>query len=331
MYAFFGFESSTFAIEETIEPARNTPLSLLISLSLTLVLYCSSSLSLVLMKPFDTIDVHASYPDAFASVRLVYLIVSIGPLISMSGGLVSNVYAIVRLAFNMAKDGLLFRCFGQVDARTKIPRVATIISMTLCMALVLAIDIKDLIGFVDISGFLTYSLVAMGLLVLRYFDFDYDNDDHDHDHGYGEPRVSFVLFVYFCCKLCCYLINERQAAASDANGGAHDKRRRRRRRHVATPLEQPRLWHFVECRVARSDRTGRDEAAASATQRTQAAYASLSHHVHFLLESGLWRHAQSHGHRQLVAYHCARRLCAEQSCGRRSAQPLQANACSQII
>ena len=85
----------------------------------------------------------------------------------------------------------------------------------------------------------------MGLLVLRYFDFECDN---------GESRVSFVLSV--CC---CYLIDKRQAVASDANGGAHDKRRRRRQRrrqhHVATPLEQPPLWHFVECRVARSDRT----------------------------------------------------------------------------
>ncbi len=50
------------------------------------------------------------------------------------------------------------------------PDYATILSAVLCVILVIIIDVKDLIGFTDISGFLTYSTVAMGLLVVRYYD-----------------------------------------------------------------------------------------------------------------------------------------------------------------
>jgi hypothetical protein len=51
-----------------------------------------------------------------------------------------------------------------------VPDYATIASAILCIVLVVIIDVKDLIGFTDISGFLTYSSVAMGLLVVRYYD-----------------------------------------------------------------------------------------------------------------------------------------------------------------
>ena len=95
-YAFFGFESSTLAIEETVNPARNTPLSLFISLAIILALYCGSSLSLVLMTPFSQIDINAAYPTAFAGYGFLYFVVTIGPIVSLFGSLLTTIYYIVR-------------------------------------------------------------------------------------------------------------------------------------------------------------------------------------------------------------------------------------------
>ncbi len=168
MYAFMGFESSTCAIEETKNPSKNIPLSLIISLFIICLSYCGSSLALNLMQPYTLIDTHASYPSAFKSVEFMYWIVSIGPVISLTGSIISSIYSIARIAYTMAHDGLLFKFLSNINEHTKIPHIATITSFIISALLVLLVDINDLIGFSDIIGFLTYSLVAVGLLMIRY-------------------------------------------------------------------------------------------------------------------------------------------------------------------
>ncbi|RMZ93136.1 cationic amino acid transporter 4, partial [Brachionus plicatilis] len=168
IYAYIGFESSTFAIEEALNPASSVPLSMIISIFLIMLTYCGSSLSLNLMQPFDKIDLHSSFPSAFKNVKLMYFVVSIGPIMSLIGSLVSSIFSTARIAYTMSKDGLLFKCLSSVNVSSKIPDMATIWSMIICLLLILLFDVENLIGFTDISGFLIYSAVAMGLLVMRY-------------------------------------------------------------------------------------------------------------------------------------------------------------------
>jgi APA family basic amino acid/polyamine antiporter len=78
MFAFFGFESSTFAIDETINPARTIPLSMILSLVVINVVYCGACVALNLMTPFNKIDNHAAYPTAFKNIQFMYIIVTIG-------------------------------------------------------------------------------------------------------------------------------------------------------------------------------------------------------------------------------------------------------------
>ena len=70
----------------------------------------------------------------------------------------------------MASDGMIFAWFATVDPVTNIPKLATLASMVLSVLLVLVLNIDDLVGFTDISGFMVYSVVAMALLVMRYCD-----------------------------------------------------------------------------------------------------------------------------------------------------------------
>jgi amino acid transporter len=62
------------------------------------------------------------------------------------------------------------RFLSRINPSTHVPDYATYVSALLCLALVVIIDVKDLVGFTDISGFLCYSSVALGLLVVRYYD-----------------------------------------------------------------------------------------------------------------------------------------------------------------
>jgi amino acid transporter len=78
MFAFFGFESSTFAIDETLEPHRTIPLSMILSLVIINVVYCGASVALNLMTPFNKIDNHAAYPSAFKNIEFMHVIVTLG-------------------------------------------------------------------------------------------------------------------------------------------------------------------------------------------------------------------------------------------------------------
>lgn len=168
IYAYIGFESSTFAIEEAFNPASSVPLSMIISIFLIMLTYCGSSLSLNLMQPFDQIELHSSFPNAFKNVKYMYYIVSIGPIMSLIGSLVSSIFSTARIAYTMSKDGLLFKCLSLVSQNSKVPYMATIWSMIICLVLIFLFDVKNLIVFTDISGFFIYSTVAMALLVMRY-------------------------------------------------------------------------------------------------------------------------------------------------------------------
>ncbi|CAF0712639.1 unnamed protein product [Brachionus calyciflorus] len=183
MYAYLGFESSTYAIEEAKNPALNVPLSMIISVFMISFAYCGSSLSLSLMQPFDQIDTHASFPNAFKNINFMFVIVSLGPIISLMGSLVSSIFATARIAYTMSKDGLLFKCLSSVNPQTKIPHVSTLFSLLICVLLIVVFDVKDLIGFTDITGFLTYSMVAMGLLVVRY------NHETEYSSILNEPNL----------------------------------------------------------------------------------------------------------------------------------------------
>ena len=194
MYAFFGFESSTFAIDETISPAKTVPLSMLFSILILNLAYCGASVSLNLMQPFDQIDPKATYPSAFRNHKFMHLVVAIGPIVSLTGTLITTVYTIARVLFSMSSDGLVFKFLSRVNENTKVPDSATIVSAIMCTCLVAFIDVANLIGFTDIVGFLTYSSVAVALLVVRYYGGNENElDGLGNEYLDGDDSVNQVV------------------------------------------------------------------------------------------------------------------------------------------
>lgn len=141
-------------------------------LIILIVTYCGAALSLQLMQPFNEIDTQASYPKAFGSIPWMKTVVSIGPIISLTASLYISSYSIGRMMYSMSKDGLIFNYLSRIHPKTKIPHLAAITALILTVILTLLLDVNNLIGFANIAGFLIYSLIAVGLLVVRYFHND---------------------------------------------------------------------------------------------------------------------------------------------------------------
>ena len=168
LYAYMGFESSTCATTEAKNPSRDVPLSMIISLSLICVLYSSVSFSLNFMQNYTEIDKNAPFPTAFQNIKWMHTVASIGPVFSLTGTLLTSVFGFGRVIYAMANDGLFFKSLSIVHKKFKIPHFAFLFGFIFAVILLITLDLKDLLGFADICGFLAYVLVSTALLVVRY-------------------------------------------------------------------------------------------------------------------------------------------------------------------
>jgi amino acid transporter len=168
LYAYLGFESSTCAILETKNPKRNVPLSMIISLGLVSCLYSLSAFSVNLMQPYNELVPQSTFQHAFKNIPYLNRVIQIGPIISLTGSLLTSMYSIGRIIYVMSSDGLLFKVLNKVHNRFKIPYNASLTSLIICILLIIFVDKKHLIGYVDICGFFIYSTVSACLLFVRY-------------------------------------------------------------------------------------------------------------------------------------------------------------------
>lgn len=199
-----GFHSSTYAIDEAINPKLTVSLSMIISLVIINLLYCGCSIAINLMQPYNQIDLQATFPSAFKDVQFMYHIALIGPVFTITGSLISSVYAITRVLYSMSKDGLLFRFLSNINKKTKAPDMATIVSCIISILLIILIDINHLLHFANISGFLSISMVALALLVVRYYNINID--------GFSKRPCSSSSLCQIANETSKYLIQNKKIA-----------------------------------------------------------------------------------------------------------------------
>lgn len=84
-YAFIGFDAIATTGEEVVNPKRNIPLSIVITLLTVATCYISVSIVLTLMIPYYIVDVSIPVPQAFDYVQLHWAtpIVTVGAMASL--------------------------------------------------------------------------------------------------------------------------------------------------------------------------------------------------------------------------------------------------------
>ncbi len=84
-FAFVGFDAIASTGEEVVNPKRNMPLGILITLAIVSILYCGLAGVLSLMLPYYMVDADTPLPQAFKYVHLDWatVLVSIAAIISL--------------------------------------------------------------------------------------------------------------------------------------------------------------------------------------------------------------------------------------------------------
>ncbi|KAI2489643.1 amino acid/polyamine antiporter [Fragilaria crotonensis] len=195
-FAFIGFDMVACMSEEVIDPGRNMPIGIVGSLLVSGAIYVSISLVVVGMAPIALLGGEVPITNALlangccsheqqlaldaAAVCLHNTCAAIHPLQLLSSRIVGAgaIFALTsatfvglmgqpRIFYSMAKDGLLFSIFGEVDPETHVPTAGILITGVMCATLACFVDLQVLATVISLGTLLVFSFVDAAVIILR--------------------------------------------------------------------------------------------------------------------------------------------------------------------
>ena len=168
-FAYRGFQTVSFAVEEARDPQRSIPLGVLGSLTICTLLYLAVSGALTGIAPYRELNV--SSPVAFALLRLGYgwgsALVAAGVIIGLTSTMLMIYYALTRTVFAIARDGLLPRFFSVLHPRTQSPVNAIVLGGVILAAIAGTAPLAALAQLVNAGTLTEFILVCAGVVILR--------------------------------------------------------------------------------------------------------------------------------------------------------------------
>ncbi|MCU0420021.1 MAG: amino acid permease [Cyclobacteriaceae bacterium] len=169
-WGYDGWNNITFVAGEVKNPQRNIPLSLLIGLSLTIVIYGLVVLAYTYILPIDDMAA-SSFVGSDAATRAFGLagggLIAALVMLSTFGTTNGNILATARVTFAMAQEKRFFAGAGAVHPRFQSPARALAIHAVWTSLLVLSGSFDMLTDMLVFVSWLFYGLSAYGVFILR--------------------------------------------------------------------------------------------------------------------------------------------------------------------
>lgn len=170
-FAYVGFDAVSTMAEETKNPAKDIPLGLVGSMTITTIAYCVLALTLCMMQPYTEIDINAPFSIAFSAVGMDWAkyIVAFGALKGMTTVLLVSAVGQARYLTHIARTHMVPPWFANVHGKTGTPINATIVMLIATAIIAFFTDLGILSNLLSISTLFIFMLVALALLVRRYY------------------------------------------------------------------------------------------------------------------------------------------------------------------
>ena len=169
-FAYIGFDTVTVASEEAKRPAIDVPRAIVGSLIIGMILYLAIAYVVVGLVPWKIIDANAGIADAVkhaGNARWLAAIVFAGAFAGTTTVMLTSLLGQVRIFYVMARDRMLPPFVAHVHERTQTPVRTTIITGMLVSLLAGVIPLEALLSLVNIGTLSAFTIVCIGVLVLR--------------------------------------------------------------------------------------------------------------------------------------------------------------------
>ncbi|MDQ3314109.1 MAG: amino acid permease [Verrucomicrobiota bacterium] len=196
-FAFIGFDAVSTTAEETRNPQRDLPIGMIASLVVCTLLYVLMSGVLTGINKYTVyLGDSAAVATAFASKPWAQALVSAGALAGMTSVLLVFQLGQPRIFMAMARDGLLPTYFARLHAKYRTPYITTIWTGVAVGGVAMLTDIGSLADLTNIGTLFAFSLVCIGVIILR-------KTDPDRRRPFRVPLVPLlpILGVIMCSAL----------------------------------------------------------------------------------------------------------------------------------
>jgi APA family basic amino acid/polyamine antiporter len=189
-FAVFGYDAMSSAAEESAEARRVLPKAILISLAISMVLYVLACLVLTGMIKYTEVDPESAFAQAFQDVGLpgIATLISVGAILGIATVMFTFMFAVTRIWFSMARDGLLPKWFAAVDDKHRVPvRVTWIVGIGSAVIAGFT-PIAEAAELTNIGILLAFAVVCSAVMVLRY-------RSPDIERGFKTPGMPIIPLI----------------------------------------------------------------------------------------------------------------------------------------
>ena len=197
-FAYLGFDAISTSAEETINPEKALPKAIIVTMIVCTAFYILVCLVLTGVVEYSRLGSGDALVFVLEEVgqNKVAGIVSLGAVIGLMAGILSFMYAGIRIAYTIARDGLLPKVFTKVNDN-KVP--STVTWSLGCLTAVLAgfLPLGKLAELANVASIIAFALVSYTTIVF-YKKFP------DVKRGFrvpGMPVVPIISIVLFAALL----------------------------------------------------------------------------------------------------------------------------------
>ena len=170
LWAFDGWNNTTYMAAEVRDPRRNVPLALAVGSVIVVGLYLAANAAYAYALPLPRIA--ASRLVAADAVR-TFLgpvgggLISAAVMVSAFGTVNGMILSGPRVTYAMARDGLFFASLGGVHPRFRTPHTATAVQAVWACLLTLSGRYDQLFTYVIFAAWMFYAMTTAAVFVLR--------------------------------------------------------------------------------------------------------------------------------------------------------------------
>jgi APA family basic amino acid/polyamine antiporter len=168
-FAYIGFDAVSTAAQEARNPQRDMPTGILVSLAVCTALYIAVAVVLIGIVPYARLNVADPIAVGIDATGLAWLspVIKVSALFGLFSTMLVQLLGQTRIFFSMSRDGLLPPAFGRVHPRFRTPHVSTVVTGSVVALAAGLLPIGVLSQLVSIGTLLAFSLVCVGIVVLR--------------------------------------------------------------------------------------------------------------------------------------------------------------------
>jgi APA family basic amino acid/polyamine antiporter len=198
-FAYLGFQEIANIGEEVKNPQKNLPRAIIISVTLSTVIYVLVGLSVVSIVPWESLA-ESNAPLSYVTSQVLgnpgLILMTFIALFATANTALVFLLVGSRMIYGMSKSKSFPKFFSKVHNTTKTPYIAIFTTMVFSILFVLVGNILTVASLVDFIVFLAFIFVNLSLIVLRYRRPDLERSFRVPLNIGRFPLISFLGLVF---------------------------------------------------------------------------------------------------------------------------------------